>query len=285
MVTKIPLFDGNVCLDSAFYLRNMRILSILLVGGLLGTTFSAAGQGTAMARPRRSTPVPLELSSQKGGMFHVGLGTYAPTGYWRQRYGNVLDIQTGYTWINGSHLFGFEGGALYTSQVKDLGNVLSFLLTPEGEILSNDGSYSSLRVEMRGWQMGAHIGQRYALNPLGSAKSSWYWKFKGGMMQHKMAFMSSGGVPMLATPYTYGLDEMQRGAFVAEEIGFLHLGRVAPHFQISLLAFQGWMHPIRGYNFSIGGIQKEPQWNYAWGLRGTWILPLLQEKSAIRYYY
>ncbi|MDG1253100.1 MAG: hypothetical protein P8N56_05410 [Schleiferiaceae bacterium] len=263
----------------------MRILSILLVAGLLLSSFSARSQGNAMARPRQSTPVPLELNSQKGGMIHVALGAYTPTGFWRQRYGNVLDIQTGYTWINGAHLFGFEGGAMYTNQVKDLGSVLNFLLTPEGEILSNDGSYSSLRVEMRGWQLGAHIGQRYPLNALGSAKSSWFWKLKGGVMQHKLAFMSSGGVPMLASPYTYGMDELQRGGFVGEEIGFLHLGRVAPHFQLSILAFQGWMQPIRGYNFSLGGIQTEAKLNFAWGIRGTWILPLLQEKSAIRFYY
>ena len=263
----------------------MRILSLLWVVAVFLSAHSAMGQGAGLARPRRSTPVPTEISSQKGGMIYVGLGGYVPSGYWRQRYGNLLDIQTGYTWLNGSTLLGLEGGALYSSQVKGLDQILDFLITPEGEILGNDGSYNSLRVEMRGWQLGAHVGQRYALNDLGSAKSSWFWKLKGGMMQHKMAFMSSGGVPMLAAPYTHAMDELNRGAFLGEELGFMHLGRVAPHFQLSVLAFQGWMWPVRGYTFVLDGIQKEPQWSMGWGVRATWILPLLQEKSAIRFYY
>ena len=65
----------------------------------------------------------------------------------------------------------------------------------------------------------------------------------------------------------------------------MHLGRVAPHFQLSVLAFQGWMWPVRVYTFVLDGIQKEPQWSMGWGVRATWILPLLQEKSAIRFYY
>ncbi len=272
-------------MESPFYLRIMRILSLLWVVSLTLCTATAFGQGAGLAGPRRSTPAPEEIPSQKGGMIFVGLGGYTPSGPWRHRYGTILDIQTGYTWLSGATLFGVEGGALYGGQVKGLEDILHFLLTPEGEILGNDGSYSSLRVEMRGGQLGVHVGKRYALNRQQSAKSSWYWKLKGGIMQHKMAFMSSGGVPMLATPYTYGMDELQRGAFMGEEIGFMHLGRVAPHFQWSILAFQGWMHPIRGYTFVFEGAQKEPQFSLGWGLRATWILPLLEEKSAVRYYY
>lgn len=280
--TKIPLFTRNSRIESTFYLRNMRNLSLLCIALLW--SWSALGQ-TAVVRPRRSTPVPTTVESQRGGLIQVGLGGFQPSGFWRQRYGGLLDVQAGYSILNGQTLFGFSGGALYGSQVKDLAEVIDFLLTPEGEILANDGSYGNLRVEMRGWQISAHIGRRYALNPANSAKSTWYWKLHAGVMQHKMAFLSSGGVPMLAEPYSLGLDELKRGPYVSEEIGFMHLGRVAPHFNVSLVAFQGWTEAVRGYSFTLGGYQKEPKWDLGWGIRTTWILPMLQEKTAIRYYY
>lgn len=272
-------------MDSAFYLRNMRNLSLVCIAFLGLWAGSLQAQSTTVVRPRRSTPVPTTVADQRGGLIQVGLGGYQPSGFWSRRYGGLLDVQTSYSLLNGKTLLGIDAGALYSSQVKDLASVIHFLLTPEGEILANDGSYGNLRVEMRGWQLGAHVGQRYALTESGSAKSTWYWKLHGGIMQHKMAFMSSGGVPMLSEPYTLGLDELKRGPYLSEEIGFMHLGRVAPHFQVSLVAFQGWTEAVRGYSFTLGGYQKEPKWDMGWGIRTTWVLPMLQEKSAIRYYY
>jgi len=272
-------------LDSAFYLRIMRNLSLIWVLALVIAPHLLLAQSGAIARPRRSTPIPEKVEGQRGGLIQVGLGGYQPSGAWTHRFGSMLDVQASYSLLNGATLIGLDLGSLHSSQVKNMSDVLNFLLTPEGEILSNDGSYGSLRIEMRGWQMGGHIGQRYPLNPLGPAKSTWYWKVKGGVMQHKIAFMSSGGVPMLAAPYTYGMDELRRGPFVSEELGFLHLGRIAPHFALSLVAFQGYMLPIRGYSFTLQGPTTAAQWDAGWGIRATWILPMLQEKSAIRFYY
>ena len=275
----------NPRMDSAFYLRNMRNLPLVWLVFLGLWAGSLQAQSTTVVRPRRSTPVPTTVADQRGGLIQVGLGGYQPSGFWSRRYGGLLDVQTSYSWLSGKSLFGIDAGALYSSQVKDLASILNFLLTPEGEILANDGSYGNLRVEMRGWQLGAHIGRRSALTESGSAKSTWYWKLHGGIMQHKMAFISGGGVPMLAEPYSLGLDELKRGPYVAEEIGFMHLGRIAPHFQVSLVAFQGWTEAVRGYSFTLAGYQKEPKWDLGWGIRTTWLLPMLQEKSAIRYYY
>ncbi|HAB36257.1 MAG TPA: hypothetical protein DCE58_06650, partial [Cryomorphaceae bacterium] len=76
-------------------MRNLSLLCIALLW-----SWSALGQ-TAVVRPRRSTPVPTTVESQRGGLIQVGLGGFQPSGFWRQRYGGMQDLQTSNSFLCG----------------------------------------------------------------------------------------------------------------------------------------------------------------------------------------
>ncbi len=224
--------------------------------------------------------------NQVGSLIQIRLGVQQPMGNWLNYYGSILDIGLQYSWINKDLFYGISSTYLYGGNVKKLDQILDYLLTESGEIMSNDGSsLSGLQSELRGGQLGIHFGSRISKWSDGnSCPIIW---FETGIIQHKRALFSSGGVPQLEPPYSYGLDNLHRGIYIQENIGWMHIGKHAPHFKIELQTFQSITKLIREYQFNMGSNEIAPKWilDFGLGIRTTWILPILHEKRDRKYYY
>jgi hypothetical protein len=223
-------------------------------------------------------------AKQRGSLIQIRLGGQVPLGNWYENYGTLLDAGLQYSWMNGNLFYGISSTYLYGGNVRKLDDILGHLITRNGEIMSNDGSsLSGLQSELRGGQIGLHFGS--IISKWGKSNSNPIIWLEAGVIQHKRALLSSGGVPQLEPPYIYGLDNLHRGVYFQENLGWLHIGKNAPHFKIEFQTFQSITRLIREYQFILEEIDTTVKWDFGIGFRATWILPILSEKSQTKYYY
>lgn len=262
----------------------MRIISILIWISLIFSNIQIMAKSPILSASIKDRMVKIETSKKRGSLIQMKFGNKIPFGNWSNYYGPFLESGIQYSWLNESIIYGLSSTYLFGNNVKNLDEILEHLITRNGEIMSNDGSsLSSLQSEIRGGQIGVHIGS--LIPKWGNKNNQPLILLEAGMIQHKRKFISSGGVPQLEIPYIYGLDNLHRGFYLQENIGWIHIGENAPHFKIELQTIQSRTRLVREYQFNLDDYDYNNKWDFGIGFRVTWILPMLREKSETIFYY
>ena len=247
------------------YLRSMRSLPFIFAFALVFCSLSGVAQNP----------------QAKGQLIHVGAGSFLPLGDWGKSFKSSLSMSTAldHQWANG-WIHGLQADFLHAGKLKQGPALIEHLMTSEGEILANDGSYGSLQAELRGSIISPRLMHVFKV-PYGE----WLVGFSVGYLRHKVGIFSSGGVPLLESPYTEGLDQLHHGISLSPILSYRYLdpaGRI--NFQIGLDAGFAQTQSIRGYNYFSRQPDTDIKFDQWIGLRAAWILPLLKVEDRIKYY-
>ena len=214
----------------------------------------------------------------RGALIQIGLGTFQPTGAWAKTYagGGTLHLEPGFK-TSKDWLWSLQVRSVYGMRVKIDSSLLGFLTTEDNQILGLSGSYAEVRTEGRGTQIGGQVGRIVPV--LGSKPGSGLdLRLGGGWMQHRIHFFNpSGGVPMVYTPYRYGLDRLHRGTYGIQSVGYVHQARSGEFgWSVALEFQQAYMLPQRGFNYDTRLPDTQAKWDYQVGIRALWNLNILR---------
>lgn len=221
----------------------------------------------------------------KGWMVNTYLSAATPMGAWADRYTSHLGTGLSFQWQFGSGwVIGAEATYLFGGSLAQGDSLIAHLLTQEGEILANDGSYASLQSELRGGRYGLQL---HRVLPLQADGASWVIGAGAGYTHHKV-WLIADGVPQLHEPYIYGLDQLHDGFYITPQLTYRHLDPYkVRNYSLTLEMGIAQTQSVRGFNYFSRLPDTDRKWDFWLGFRATWILPQMTStgEQKIKYYH
>lgn len=213
-------------------------------------------------------------------------GGYAlPGGDMADRFGNNFSI--GGKFIRktkGNWTWGFQGDFFFGDEVRET-DILKGLVTSQGELLTQDGTFGTVLLYERGWRVETQLGKIFpVLGP--NDNSGLVFMAGAGFIQHKIRIESQGDrIPYLEGDYTKGYDRLTNGWYVSEFFGYMNFGnRRRVNFFLGIEAVQGFTQGRRSFNFDTRSSDTGERRDLMLGIKGGWIIPLYK-KIPNAYYF
>ena len=228
--------------------------------------------------------------SVKDSVFSFSLagvtGGYSqPAGDLADRFGANFSIGCNFfRKLKSNWLLGLQGDFLFGNQVKE-NDFITQLATSQGQLISIDGTYSTVILYERGWQAQFRAGR--ILPVVGPNKNSGLMFLAGvGFLQHKIRIESQGDdVPYLQGNYIKGYDRLTNGTSVSLFAGYINFGnRRRINFFGGIETTVGFTKCRRDFNFDTRTKDDNSRKDIFIGLRAGWIIPLYKKIPNTFYY-
>ena len=228
----------------------------------------------------------LGQSESPGVLIQFDYGFQLPEGDLAQRYGLFNRLGTGVEYIlkNQGWQFGLNASFLFGTEVKE--DVLASIRTPEGLIYGNDKTFAEIRLRGRGWYLGAVSGKLFPLSKK-NQKSGLLVKLGIGLLETRVRIQEDPMrfVPQIAGERKKGYDRLANGLALSQFIGYQSLdlqNRI--NFYAGLELIQGITESRRALQFDLLAKDQNQYFNFLWGLKVGWVLPLYFRKASTIYY-
>ena len=178
---------------------------------------------------------------------------------------------------------GFNAGFIFGNQLKDT-TIFEDVVNSFGTVTALSGAPGQILYLMRG--MTANINAGYVFNKLGNNPNSGLWIQGGaGLLMHKIRIESLyDDVPQLEGDYRKGYDRLHMGFACREFIGYLfQADQRFLNFYAGFEFIQGFTYNQRNYNFDLGGPDPGLNYDFLWGAKVGWLIPIYK-RSAKEYY-
>ena len=202
------------------------------------------------------------------------------------RYGNnssigpSFSIKTRSNWI-----FGVDFNFIFGNDVKLYNQIIKSVAPPNGNVISQEGSFADVKMFERGFFTSFKIGKIipvFKSNPnsglliLGSI----------GYLQHNIRIeVANNNTPQLMDDYARGYDRLSGGLAASEFIGYIYLSdRKLTNFFAGIEFTQGWTKSMRDYNFDTMQKDDSRKFDSFIGIKIGWIFPLYK-RSPEKFYY
>lgn len=219
-------------------------------------------------------------------MPHGGFGS--PGGDLAKRFGSHGEVGGSVLYkTNNNWLLGLEGTYLFGNNVNE--NPIAALAGPKGYIFGSDGSLAQFTINERGFRFPFLKADK--LIPIR------FWRNSGelggivvgvgaGFFQHYIHYEDQGrNIAQLRDDYGKGYDRLTSGPALSQRIGFLLSGNSnLANVMVSFEAMQAFTHSNR-FNFDLGSRDSRQRLDLTFGIRFTWILPVLSITDDDYYYY
>jgi len=218
-----------------------------------------------------------------GWMVNTYLGTEVPMGAWSDRYTTHLTTGMSLQWqFQSGWVIGADATYLFGGSLTQGDSLIAHLLTQEGEILANDGSYATLQNELRGGRYGLNLTR---ILPTQREGEAWLVGTGLGYTHHKI-WITADGVPQLHEPYIYGIDQLHHGYYITPQLTYRYLDPYnIRNYSITLELGLAQTQSVRGFNYFTRLPDTDSKWDMWIGLRTTWILPIMSGgEQKIKYY-
>ncbi len=216
---------------------------------------------------------------------HFTYGAHLPGGDLKQRFGFhfSLGLHMDYITHPTNWIMGAETYYLFGGKVRE--NVLSNLLTYDGEIIGADNQFASIVMRERGMYTGLYGGK---LIPLGkNPKEGLRLTAGAGYMWHKVRIQDDlESAPQISGEYIKGYDRLTGGFALNQFIGYQKLDRFRQvNFMAGLEFTQGFTNSIRYWNFDTNQPARGRRLDLAFGIRIAWTLPFYVGMPSEDIYY
>ncbi len=228
---------------------------------------------------------PAEEPRNKGKaiLLHLSGGVQKPGGDLADRFGNNGALGGGVEFLTANNwIIGTETQFYFGRDVKD--DPLTFLRTPDGDIIGNDRNIATVALRQRGLYLGGAVGRLFTFKK--DARSGLRLNLGAGWTYHKIRIQDdTRSVTQLTGDYLKGYDRLSSGLAFNEFIGWQNL---APNRR------SNWMI---GFEFNQGLTENRRSWDFAemkkldgrrldlrFGLRATWTLPFYIGSASKIYY-
>jgi len=238
----------------------------------------SAGESSAQNPSKDSLQLPMIYPS-----YSINL----PFGDMKDRFGYSHTIGAGcsYLFMN-RWMLSLEGNFLFGNQIKDRASVLAGILTSDGHVISEEGTYANMALTQRGYTIWLKAGRLF---PAGKVNPNTGFLFMAGagMMQHKIRIdVSQNNTPQLRDDYKKGYDRMCNGPAITEFLGYQYLdGNKRLNFYAGIELTQAWTQSRRAYYFADRLRPDEKRFDMLAGIKVGWLVPLFRKSGREYYYY
>jgi hypothetical protein len=203
-------------------------------------------------------------------------GAQMPAADLEKRFGSNLCVGVGIERISlpKGWIFSVNGCYLFGQNVNE--DVLSKLRTPEGEIISDIGTYAAVELRQRGFYVGGHFGKIFKLSDNGN-------RFRGiratlgvGFLQHKIRIQdNNNSAPHVAPPYDAGYDRLTYGFALNQFIGYQVVSRDKQiNFYAGIDFIEGFTKNRRGFNYDTRQRDDASRLDILYGIKVGWQITL-----------
>lgn len=190
--------------------------------------------------------------------------------------------------LDGDMWFGFN-----SDNLKDRRQRMGDVYTPEGYILSDGGYDGAMMCYNR--NLAARIGVAKIITFLPkNPNSGLMLKLSGGWIMQKTVFsqdFNESPVPQLTGDYAKLYDHLRNGVILTESIGFCYMSNYLTYvnLKISFDISQCWMWSSRPYVIDnlmgLNGKDNNRYFDLVFGVKLTWLFPLMGKTTYDYYYY
>ena len=242
---------------------------------LLGNLTSVQAQTT---RDVASTPL-------KSPHISFVAGGFLPVADLNTRFGAFASVGASFgVKTKDNKYLGFRVTYLTGAESQEPG-LLSNLLSPDGQIVDNEGDVANISVSGRGAIFGIHAG---TIIPLGFSNVNSGVFLRGGLgsIHHKIGFdFTEHRITQLEDPYLSGYDRLSWGGYVSGFIGYWHMDtKRRLNAYGGIFSFASRTSPLRTTNFDTGISDTEPRFDAGLGFEFGWVLHIYK-RDAKEYWY
>lgn len=231
-----------------------------------------------------------QTAFQSGRAFLIGMDMayQNPSGDWTDQFGDQFSIgpKVGWKFANDwiltlSASYGFGG------TINDPGALLNPVLTDQGNVLNQLGSYAIVSVYQRNTY--GSFGIEKILNFWRANKNSGPTVGLGaGYLWHWINIDNAGNdSPQIIDEYEKGYDQFSHGFMLHQSIGYTYFAKKKTiNFKLSFELMEAFTQNQRLYDYSTGTIvNNTTQNNLMYGLKLTWYIPVWRGGASEEYYY
>lgn len=219
-------------------------------------------------------------------MFYATYSYQLPGGDLAKRFGNNSAVGGGFqVKLKSNWLIGAEYNYLFGNKVKDDLSIFSNISTSDGFIIDSRGEYTELILSETGYQISLKAGK--ILPVFGPNKNSGILlTLQPGFLQHKIKILNpESAAPQINGSYKKGYDEMSNGFSLTEFVGYMYMGNNRLiSFYAGFEFTQAFTKNRRPYNFNTMRRDLSQKYDFLYGIRVGWLIPLYK-RAPKGYYY
>ena len=246
-------------------------IQLLIIAATLAASLKAqqAQKGTL---PKNYTPLSI----------NIHYGAQKPLGTMAQRFGINSQVGGGFERVSlpKGWIIGVESYFIYGSRVKE--DVLKHIRTPDGTILGDIGTYSTVLLKERGFYAGLNIGRLFTFTDNGNRVGGLRVTLGGGFLKHKIRIINEdNAAPQVAFPYSTGYDRLTYGFAFSQFVGYQVISRNKTiNFTLGIDFTEGVTRNRRGFNFDTQQRDNTQRLDVLTGIRASWSIPLFSNQNA-----
>lgn len=209
-----------------------------------------------------------------------------PSGDYEKTFGNTnavggaIGFKTRTNWQ-----FEIEGNFLFGADVKRK-DLLSDIINERGDVTDADGELVKLTYDLRGLSFYASVGKVFSL--FGNNRNSGILVQAGiGYMQHKIFVdYRDGEVFQLSDNMLKGYDRLHTGLALKQFVGYQYFGnKNLVNFYAGFEFNEAFTKNKREYNYDTRAFDKDQKFDFLYGFRVGWSIPIRQRAAEEYYYY
>jgi len=220
-------------------------------------------------------------------MFYGFYGYQWPGADMKERFGSNSVVGPGFLWKTTKNwLWGAEYNFLFGRNVNMGFDLLSSLMTSEGNIINGDGVPATIALYERGHVFGVKFGKLFpVLSP--NPNSGFFITVSPGFISHKIRIeVQDESAPQLRGDYKKGYDRLCTGFALSQSVGYMFFGNARLfNFYAAFEIFEAWTSNYREYNFDQQQPADEKRFDIFFGPKVGWIIPLRKRLPKEYYYY
>jgi hypothetical protein len=211
-----------------------------------------------------------------------------PAGDMSKRFGyaSTLGVDFSYKLANN---FYFSAGLnyLFGNKVKE-DTILKNILTDNGQLIGNNGSYLDVRFQEAGFIVPFTVGKIFPIKGMSPNKNSGiYVELGGQFIQHKIAIQTARSrVYAVNNVYKKGYDRLTNGLGAKEAIGYrFYDSKGFYNFDVGFVFSQNFTQNRREVNLDTGLKDTKKRVDLLQGFRVSWIYPIYKRAPEKFYYH
>lgn len=249
---------------------------------LLPLVFTVCCAVSLTAQTASEPKKPGKDGKSKGVLAHFTLGGHLPGGDLVKRFGVNGSLGAGTEFLTTQNwIFGAEGAFLFGSKAKE--DPLSILRTPSGDIIGNDRSIASTRLQQRGMYVGTTFGKLLKFN---DNRAGIRVTFGGGWAQHRIRIIDdTRTIEQIKGDYKKGYDRLTGGPALQQFIGWQQVGYGRSQSWMFGFEFnQAFTNTRRDWDFTEMKKLDQSRVDLRFGVRLAWTLPFYTGNAEEIYY-
>jgi len=221
--------------------------------------------------------------------FPIIMGSYGyqfTGGDMTERFGNSSTLGVNFLFkTKDNWLYGADFNYFFGSNIKNIDEMLSGLMTDQGYIIDGNGVYATYSANERGHYGGIKGGKIFPV--VGPNPNSGIFVLGGlGYLRHYIDLDNEQNVaPQISNDYKYGYDYLTDGIYSTQFIGYIHFGndRVFNFFG-GLEIMEGFTRGKRKYLFNEMKPDDSKRFEMLYTIKIGWMIPVYKKASQVYFY-